>query len=280
PKFASAWAVWWTGDAMGVLVVAPFLLSIVLFRRQEPASWPRRAEAVALFVALTAATLAVFRSHHSLIFLTLPIVGWAAWRFQQRGAAPAALLVAGMATWAADHGWGPFAGGTLFNTMLTLQAYNATVALTSFFFASVVQQRMRDRDALERSAIELEERVRRRTAELRKREAQLAEAQQVARVGSWEWLIPEDVVTWSDEMYRIHGFLPQQFPLSFEKAIEQVVPGDLEVIKANVAATLAKGRDHAVLGNEYRIVRADGSERTLRGKARVHFSSEGVPLRM
>src|SRR5439155_22011454 len=53
-----------------------------------------------------------------------------------------------------------------------------------------------------------------------------------------------------------------------------------EVIKANVAATLAKGRDHAVVGNEYRIVRADGSERTLRGKARLHFSSEGKPLRM
>jgi PAS domain S-box-containing protein len=279
-KFASAWAVWWTGDAMGVLVVAPFLLSLLLFRRQEPTSWPRRIEAAALFVALAVATLAVFRSHHSLIFLTLPFVGWAAWRFQQRGAAPAALLAAGIATWAADHGWGPFAGGTLFSTMLTLQAYNATIALTSFFFAAVETERMRDRDALERSAIELEERVRRRTAELRKREAQLAEAQQVARVGSWEWLIPEDRVTWSDEMYRIHGFRPQQFPLSFEKAIEQVVPGDLEAIKANVAAALAKGRDHAMVGNEYRIVRDDGSERTLRGKARVHFSSEGVPLRM
>jgi PAS domain S-box-containing protein len=280
-KFASAWAVWWTGDAMGVLVVAPFLLSLLLVRRREPTSWPRRVEAAGLFVALAIATLAVFRSHHGLLFLTIPFVGWAAWRFQQRGAAPAALLVAGIATWAADHGWGPFAGGgTLFSTMLTLQAYNATIALTSFFFAAVVTERMRDRDALERSAIELEERVRRRTAELRKREGQLAEAQQVARVGSWEWLIEEDRVTWSDEMYRIHGHRPQQFPLSFEKAVEQVVPGDLESITANVAAALAKGRDHDVIGNEYRILRADGSERTLQGKARLHFSSEGVPLRM
>src|SRR6059036_611302 len=33
-RFASAWAVWWTGDAMGVLVVAPFLLSLFVFRRK------------------------------------------------------------------------------------------------------------------------------------------------------------------------------------------------------------------------------------------------------
>src|SRR5207245_2705493 len=32
-KFLSAWAVWWTGDAMGVLVVAPFRLSVGVFRR-------------------------------------------------------------------------------------------------------------------------------------------------------------------------------------------------------------------------------------------------------
>jgi PAS domain S-box-containing protein len=279
-KFASAWAVWWTGDAMGVLVVAPFLLSLLLFRRREPTTWPRRIEAAGLFVLLTVATLAVLRSHHSLLFLALPLVGWAAWRFQLRGAAPAALLVAGIATWAADQGWGPFAGGTLFSKMLTLQAYNAAVALTSFFFAAMVTERMRDRDALERSAIELEERVRRRTAELHKREAQLAEAQQVARIGSWEWLIEEDRVTWSDEMYRIYGHRPQEFPVSFEKATEQMPPKDLEVSKASVAAALARGRDHALDASEYRILRADGVERTLRGKARIHFSSEGRPLRM
>src|SRR5439155_14807880 len=48
--FAAAWAVWWTGDAMGVLVVAPFLLSLLLFRPRVPTSWARRVEAVALFV--------------------------------------------------------------------------------------------------------------------------------------------------------------------------------------------------------------------------------------
>jgi PAS domain S-box-containing protein len=279
-RFASAWAVWWTGDAMGVLVVAPFLLGLLVMQQRRPTTWSRRAEAVVLLVALAAVTVAVSRNPHGLLFLLLLLVGWAAWRFQLRVAAPAALVVTGIATWAAAHGWAAFDDRTLFSTMLLLQAFNATVALTSFGFAALVTERMRDRDALEGAAIELEDRVRRRTAELRQRERQLAEAQQVARIGSWEWLVQEDEVTWSDEMYRIHGYQPQQFPVSFERATELVVPEDLERIRDNVAAHLAHGKDFSTAPAEYRIVRSDGSERVLRGTARVHFNSEGTPVRM
>ena len=37
-QLPAAWAVWWTGDAMGVLAVAPFLLCLPLFRELE--RWP------------------------------------------------------------------------------------------------------------------------------------------------------------------------------------------------------------------------------------------------
>jgi hypothetical protein len=36
---------------------------------------------------------------------------------------------------------------------------------------------------------------------LQRREAQLAEAQHIAKIGSWEWDVQSDVVTWSDELY-------------------------------------------------------------------------------
>src|SRR5439155_26140491 len=221
-QFLSAWAVWWTGDAMGVLVVAPFLLSLFLFRQHPKTTWAERAEAVALFSVLVVLTLAVMRSGLNLKFLVFPLLGWAAWRFQQRGAAPAALIVAGIATWAAAHGWGQFRDGTLFGKMLQLQAFNATVAFTSFLFAALVTERMRDRESLERAAANLEKRVRARTEDLsdangrltreiaerrdaerklRKRERQLADAQHMARIGSREWTIPDDRGTWSDELY-------------------------------------------------------------------------------
>ena len=45
-------------------------------------------------------------------------------------------------------------------------------------------------------------------ADLAANEAKLAEAQQIARMGCWEWEIAADRVTWSDELYRIYGVTP------------------------------------------------------------------------
>ncbi len=297
--FPAAWAVWWTGDAMGVLVVAPFLLS--LFQRPWSGSLRERTEGAALLLLVAVVSFLVMHTDRGLMFLVIPFLGWTAWRFQQRGAAPAALIAAGIASWAAAHGLGPFRQGTLFEKMITLQSFDATVAFSSLFFAALVTERMRAREALERAAAELEERVSRRTVELsaanellkreiaerhesdrrlRQREGQLAETQQAAQVGSWEWMIAENRVSWSDEMYRIHGYLPQEFTLTFDKAVERVAEEDVARIRANVKAALERGRDQDLPEIEYRIVRADGAERVLLGKAKLSVGANGQPLRM
>ncbi|MFF0268286.1 SpoIIE family protein phosphatase [Kribbella sp. NPDC004536] len=145
---AGAWAVWWTGDAMGVLAVTPFLLCLPLFRELEP--WPLRRwlEAVLILVLTTVVTSWTTHTDQPLLFLVLPLLGWASWRLQLRGAAPAALIASLIATWSATHGRGPFAGMSLLSQMLTLQAFNATVALMSFFLAALVSERTRLASAL------------------------------------------------------------------------------------------------------------------------------------
>lgn len=175
PEFVAAWGVWWTGDAMGVLAVAPFLLCLPLF--VERRDWPlgRWVEAGAILVVVTAVTAWAALSDLHVLFLVLPVLGWASWRLQLRGAAPAALIASLVATWAAARGLGPFDGASLFAQMLTLQAFNASVALTSFFFAALVSERMRAAEALEVAAAELEERVRQRTTELTAANARLVQ---------------------------------------------------------------------------------------------------------
>ena len=145
---AGAWVVWWTGDAMGVLAVTPFLLCIPLFRELEP--WPvRRWLEAALILALTTVVASwTMYTDAPLLFVVLPLLGWAAWRLQLRGAAPAALAASLIATWSATHDLGPFAGMSLLEQMLTLQAFNATVALMSFFLAALVTERTRLAGAL------------------------------------------------------------------------------------------------------------------------------------
>jgi serine phosphatase RsbU (regulator of sigma subunit)/integral membrane sensor domain MASE1/anti-sigma regulatory factor (Ser/Thr protein kinase) len=148
--FFETWSVWWAGDAMGVLIVAPFLWSLrplwPLSRSQRSSRlrnlrWERAVEAALLFSALLAACLVAVRAEEHLLFLVLPLLGWIAWRFQQRGAAPAALIASVIVTATAAHDVGPFAGESLLSQMILLQSFNASVAFTSLLFASAVAER-------------------------------------------------------------------------------------------------------------------------------------------
>jgi serine phosphatase RsbU (regulator of sigma subunit)/anti-sigma regulatory factor (Ser/Thr protein kinase) len=177
-RLPSAWAVWWTGDAMGVLTVAPFLLSLPLFREATRWSIESWLEATIILVLAGAAAFWTAGSELPLLYLSLPLVAWASWRLQLRGAAPAALLVSVIATRAAIRGEGAFAHETLFQQMLTLQTFNACVALTSFFLAALVSERIRTADALSTLALDLEDRVQLRTAELSAANARLVEEMQ------------------------------------------------------------------------------------------------------
>src|ERR1700694_1110345 len=143
PQFWSTWTVWWAGDAMGFLLVPPFLLS-VLARPFVPAFSRRQGMELAGLLAATAiATYVLFQNRLRLEYLALPLIMVTAWRFRLRGAAPAALIASGVALWSAINGTGPFADQTLFEKMVTLQVFNVSVALASFLLASFADTRER-----------------------------------------------------------------------------------------------------------------------------------------
>ncbi len=298
-----AWAVWWTGDAMGVLIVTPVLLAIetAVHARLGLPSVARTLEAAALFLLIATVALVSVYTYLGFEFLLLPLVASAAWRFGPRGSAPAALVASAIVTWGVARSLGPLAGGSLVEQMLVLQAFNATVAITGLVVAGLMIERRSARSALERAAGDLEVQVQVRTAELsstnarltnevaerreaermlRQRERQLAEAQSLAHVGSWEWLLPQQTVSWSDEMYRIYGHTPQAFELTFEKAVEQVVPEDLERIRANLARTLAPEAEAVRPATEFRIRRPDGTERILLGRSTTQRGPDGAATRI
>ena len=278
-EYLGAWSVWWAGDAMGILVVAPVLLMLTTIREHPiPRGW-RVLEAIVLAAVLVVISSLIVATDLPVYFLLFPVLGWAAWRFQQPGATPAALLVSVFATWAAAEGRGPFEGLGLPEQMFTLQAFNASVALMSFFFAAIVSERLRARRALEGAAAELEERVEARTAELTAANERLAESQRLAHLGSWDWDVASGVVTWSEEMFRIHGVEPDGEPMTFERAIAFAEPEERERIRSNVERALAQGVE-GIPDLEYRIVRPDGEARTLHGKARVIKAEDGTMRRL
>jgi len=139
--FWSTWAVWWAGDAMGVLLVAPLLLAFVPRRGVRALSWTRRIELFVLLTAVGAITYFLFQNQFRLEYLVLPLIALGAWRFRLQGAAPAALIASVVAAWAAVHGDGPFAHESLLEKMVTLQAFNVSVSLASFVLASFADAR-------------------------------------------------------------------------------------------------------------------------------------------
>ncbi len=145
-NFAPTWAVWWAGDAMGVLIVAPVLLSFVPRPGIRPLGWARAIELALLLCGVGIVTFLLFSNTYHLEYLVLPVIAVAAWRFRLAGAAPAALIASLIAVWAAVNGTGPFRSESLFEKMLTLQAFNVSVSLASFVLAAFADARQRTDD--------------------------------------------------------------------------------------------------------------------------------------
>jgi len=101
---------------------------------------------------------------------------------------------------------------------------------------------------------------------------QLAEAQSIAHMGSWEWAVEEDRVAWSDEMYRVYGYRPGEVEVTLGTFLERVHPDDRGAIRAAVERTLATGEPFEL---DHRIVLPTGEVRTLHARGRA----EGLPGR-
>jgi PAS domain S-box-containing protein len=115
---------------------------------------------------------------------------------------------------------------------------------------------------------------RRAERELRASQRQLAEAQRIAQVGSWEWDLDTDELTCSDELCRILG-RPVGFRLSVRDLAEVVHPDDLERITAAMARMRSDPSPYTV---EFRIVRPGGTIRTVlaRGEGVVDEYGQAV----
>ncbi|MFB6781059.1 MASE1 domain-containing protein [Streptomyces sp. NPDC056352] len=153
--FWPVWAAWWAGDAMGVLIVTPVLL--VMRRARLPRRTDRWAEATALAVVCVVLGLVATTSSLSMLYLTFPVLIWAALRFQLAGSAPCALVLSVLAIVAGSEKVGPFSGHTILEIMLNLAILNGSMALTALLLASIVSEDMNIRRRIEQACEELAE---------------------------------------------------------------------------------------------------------------------------
>ena len=119
---------------------------------------------------------------------------------------------------------------------------------------------------------------RRAEEELRRSERELAEAQRIAHVGSWSFDVSENRGRWSDEMYRIFGFAPQEFAITYRRLLELVHPDDRRGVRRAAREALRGGKDPPSL--DYRLLRPDGEVRFLHTSYEVVRDDFGRPVRL
>ena len=112
---------------------------------------------------------------------------------------------------------------------------------------------------------------------LKRSEAMLAEAQRLAHLGGWEWQVSQNILRWSDEVYRIFGLEPESFTPSWALLIERVFPDDRERVNREVDKAI---QARSPIEIEYRIMRPDGSIRVILGRGHVIAEDGDADLRL
>ena len=254
----------WGGAVVGISVIRVMLWNLPRRRNLPPRTIARMARATMLALGLAWGAGAAFAFPHlspaDVALILLGLTG---------------LIAGGLATLVADRWVFPIYAGALFVPPLIVIGLiepglfdEIGVALMAIFLAFSIRLHSRAYHSLrERLRIE---------AELRARERQLASAQAIAHVGSWEWDIASNVVTWSEELRRVYG-VGADAPAGYAQFLERAHPDDRKRLEALVAQGLATRRP---VDYEWRCVRPDGEIRHILGRNVVVIDATGQAIRM
>jgi PAS domain S-box-containing protein len=109
-------------------------------------------------------------------------------------------------------------------------------------------------------------------------EHQLAEAQHIARVGSWNWDLQTNALNWSDELYRIFGVDPQAFNPAFKDVVTEFIRAEDRALVRGIIESSLKTQEP--FNFYYRILRPDGEERVIHARGDVVSDEHGKPIRI
>jgi PAS domain S-box-containing protein len=260
-------AVWWAGDVLGALVVAPALFAWTRRRAvRDGSGWVLELTALCLGTVVAAELVLGPAFRVPLLrqidypYLLFPFVIWGALRFGARGASLMTLTVSAVAVWHTIHGGGPFIAGTAAGTLIAIAVYLATVAVTGLILAAAVQrERGQATDALRQS------------------EERLQLALGAARMGTWFWSVETNSLAWDERLRQLYGVAPGEGVSSYEEFLARVHPDDRAFVSEAVRRALEADGN---LDYEFRIVLPDGRVRWIADRGQVGRDENGRPTYM
>jgi signal transduction histidine kinase/integral membrane sensor domain MASE1 len=271
------WWTFWLGDCMGILVFTPLLLTLdqqrprlqrYLQRRTFKLSTllqtPRLIEQILCFSLLIGLSWAIFHFHPNSVvvnypieYLPFPFVIWAALRLGQTSGIVASFLLSLIAVSGTVAGKGPFvtmtngipASDAPRQVILLLQAFLGVITMTVLILVGLTSERQRVEALLRRS------------------QNSLAKAQELARLGNWDYDFEQRHWSWSDELYRLLGFPVRGIAPSQAAFLQAVHPDDRAQVEQALEQAIVYKTAYRI---NYRLLLPDGTERIVEEQVAVN----------
>ncbi|MEG4218219.1 PAS domain-containing protein [Microcoleus sp. Pol14C6] len=112
---------------------------------------------------------------------------------------------------------------------------------------------------------------------LQKSEASLAAAQKIAHIGSWEFDLVTNKITWSEEVFRIFGLDSSATEPTSAKLLKMCHPDDRELFQQTVSLTISQGISYK---REFRFLHPSGQIIYLEGRGEAVFSETGEVIKL
>lgn len=269
-RYSDFWQIWSTrtlSNALAALTVTPILIIGIRRGMQllRPQSAAERAETLVLFAGLCITSAIVFQQKHppqlALVLLNapLPFLIWAAVRRGVGGASLGVAIVATSAILGVLNGRGPFMAATPEATARAMQVF-LIIAACSLLLLAASQAELRRARAISQWQAE-----------------NLKLALRAARMGTWEWDIARDQLSWRAREVRTISSRARPPARTFEDVMRSVHPDDREALAHAVRHAVECGGNAEV---EFRALRANGSVRWISMRGTVMFDPRGKPARM
>jgi PAS domain S-box-containing protein len=242
--FSTYMVLWWLGNLVGVIVIAP-ILCLVISQRLKWWSSRRLAEFFGLIIVVGAVSYTVFNANffssvlnYSLAFMLFPFAIVASIRFGLVGSVLSTFVISLNATISTQTGLGLFAAESYASSILLVDVFLLVLGITSLALASLIEER----STAEQSVRSSEERYRivtERTGHL-----------------VYDYNIETGIILWGGAVMDVSGYSPKEFEgMDFKRWLEQLHPDDREETQSRLLAAM---RSHAEFRTEYRFRKKEG----------------------
>jgi PAS domain S-box-containing protein len=264
--FLDAWRTWFLSDAVGIVVVAPFLIEVSQLRREPPSPAKLIEGTGILALTVLASMYAVSLPTGTWLSfdtdaIVFPMLLWLTIRNQRAFAVAGALAVSIVTIGATTFGIGHFGNVNVSTVERVLGAQLVATMVTAFTL--VLTGLFAERTKSEQGLRESEERL--RLAQLK------------TGVGIWDWNVRTGKVAWTPQLEAIFGLEPESVT-SYADFRDRVHRDDIDAVEAQRDAAV---RRHETFSLEFRIIRPDGQVRWISAAGgAIYDEATGEPVRV